>query len=232
MWIFTLGCTLCAQSISGMFKNGTDSLVFNGDRVTFSVSGFSGLSTTQVGSGTYEQVENFLIIQTDDYPGEKSRYERLDAAKNDTCMIRVAGSNGYSIQGILAEPNTSSRRNPAGRVTGSDGRIFLTDTDKIETIRVSGMGYHNVIIDYEPNSDYLVTLINNEVIENRTVVFQFEKVDDETLSLLLLTDDFDVSKKRDRELKNLEKRARRSNRIDKRFKKEYEPYARRAQATP
>ena len=95
---------------------------------------------------------------------------------------------------VLVEPNTSSRRNPAGRVTGSDGRIFLTDTDKIETIRVSGMGYHNAIIDYEPNSDYVVTLINNEVIENRTVIFQFEKWMMKSFSLLL-TDDLMFRKK-------------------------------------
>ena len=87
--ILMLGVSVAAQPINGTFKNGTDSLVFNGDKVAFSVSGFAGLSTTQVGTGTYEEVENFLLIHTGNYPGEKSRYEKLDASKTDTCVIRV-----------------------------------------------------------------------------------------------------------------------------------------------
>lgn len=218
---------MAAQPLSGTYKNGTDSLVFSGDRVIFSVSGFGGLSATQVGAGTYERVENFLLIHTDDYPGNKSSFEELEGTRVDTCEVRVVSLNNYPIQGILVEPNNSTRKEPGGRVTGGDGRIYLTDTDKTETITVSGMGYHNITLEYKPGSDYLVKLADNEIIEDMTVVFQFREVDDETLSLLLLTDDFDGSKRRDRELKSLQKRARKSNRIDKRFKKEYEPYVRR-----
>lgn len=228
--VLTLGLHGVAQPISGTYKNGTDSLVFNGERVIFSVSGFGGLSTTQAGEGTYERVEDFLMIHTTDYPGDKSSFEVQESTKSDTCVIRVMSLNNYAIQGVLVEPNNSSRKNPGGSVTGGDGRIYLTDTDKTESITVSGMGYNSITFDYQPGNDYLVRLAENDIIENQTVVFQFIEVDDETLSLLLLTDDFDTSKRKDRELKNLKKRARKSNRIDKRFKKEYEPYVRRAQA--
>ena len=62
------GITFAAQPLSGTFKNGSDSLVFNGEQVIFSVSGFGGLSTTQVGVGTYEKTGNFLMIHTSEYP--------------------------------------------------------------------------------------------------------------------------------------------------------------------
>ena len=223
------GITFAAQPLSGTFKNGSDSLVFNGEQVIFSVSGFGGLSTTQVGVGTYERVEDFLMIHTSEYPGRKSTFQELEGSRPDTCVVKVVGLSNYPIQGILVEPNNTSRKHPGGRVTGDDGRIHLTNTDKTQNITVSGMGYNTISFDYTPGSDYLVKLADNEIIENSTVVFRFNEIDDETVSILLLTDDFDAGKKRDSELTKLERRARKSNRIEKRFKREYEPYVRRTE---
>lgn len=220
---------MAAQPMSGTYINGSDSLVFNGDQVNFRVSGFGGLSTTQVGTGTYERVGGFLLVHTLDYPGKKASFQELDGSRSDTCVIKVVGMNNFPIQGILVEPDNVSRKEPGGQVTGNDGKINLTNTVKIKEITVSGMGYNTVVINYNHGHDYLVRLVDNEVIENKTVVFQFDEVDEETVSLLLLTDEFDASKKRDSELKKLERRARKNNRIEKRFKKVYEPYVRGTQ---
>ena len=228
--ILFVGIPLFAQSLSGTYKNGSDSLVFRGDQVIFSVSGFGGLSSTQVGMGSYELVDGFLLVHTTDYPGEKASFQELDGSRSDTCVVKVISSLNYPIQGILVEPDNVSRKVPGGQVTGSDGKVYLTHTEKVQAITVSGMGYNTVNIDYHPGRDYLVKLTDNEVIENKTVVFQFNEVDDETISIVLLTDQFDGGKKRESELKKLEKRARKNNRIDKRFKKEYEPYVPRTQA--
>mgnify|MGYP007061807482 CR=1 FL=1 len=209
---------MVAQPLSGTYKNGTDSLVFKGDQAIFHVSGFGGLSSAQAGAGSYERVNDFLLIHTAEYPGDKASFHELEGSRADTCVVKVVSLANYPIQGILVEPDNSFAKLPGGRVTGNDGRIYLTDTEKTQTITVSGMGV-----------DYLVKLADSEVIEDRTVVFRLQEVDDETLSILLLADDFDPGKKRDNELKKLEKRARRSNQIDKRFKKEYEPYVRRVQ---
>jgi hypothetical protein len=223
------GMSMVAQPLNGTYKNGSDSLVFKGDQAVFHVSGFGGLSSAQAGAGSYERVNDFLLIHTAEYPGDKASLQELEGSRADTCVVKVVSLANYPIQGILVEPDNSSAKLPGGRVTGNDGRIYLTDAGKTQTITVSGMGYNTVTIDYQPGVDYVVKLADSEVIEDRTVVFRLQEVDDETLSILLLADDFDPGKKRDNELKKLEKRARRSNQIDKRFKKEYEPYVRRVQ---
>ncbi|NLJ01707.1 MAG: hypothetical protein GX371_11260 [Bacteroidales bacterium] len=221
------GITFAAQPLSGTYKNGSDSLKFEGNQIVFRVSGFGGLSSSQAGAGTYELINDFLLVHTGDYPGNKSTFQELPGSRADTCVVKVVGLSNYPVEGILVEPDNSSTKLPAGRVTGNDGKIYLANTSKMKNITVSGMGYNTITIDYDTGIDYLVKLADDEIIENKTVVFRLKEVDDETLSILLLTDDFNAGKKRDNELNKLERAARRSNRIDKRFKKEYEPYVRR-----
>ncbi len=218
------GFLLTAQSIDGAYENGSDSLVFSDDYIVFSVSEFGGLSTTQVGEGTYEIVDDFLLIHTSDYSGDKSTYEELEGSKTDTCVVRVVGLNNFSLQGILVESKNSSNKTITAGVTGNDGRLLFLDDDKCAKMSTSTMGYNSIEFDYNSGKDYLIRLAENDVIENRTVVFRFEEVDDETISILLLTDNFDTNKNRENELKKLAKRARKNNRIDKRYKKKFEPY--------
>ncbi len=220
---------MVAQSLSGTYTNGTDSLIFNEDQVRFRVSGFGGLSSTQTGAGTYEREGNFLLVHTTGYPGAKATFQELNGSRDDTCVVKIVGLNNYPIQGILVEPDKVSRKEIGGKVTGNNGMIYLPNTGKLGTITVSGMGYNTVTIDYRPGFDYLVRLTDYEVIEDKTVVFEFKEIDDETLSVILLTTEFKSSKKIDNELKKLEKRARKNSLIDKRFKKEREPYVRQTQ---
>lgn len=86
------------------------------------------------------------------------------------------------------------------------------------------MGYNSIEFDFNAGNDYLVRLADNDVIEEKTAVFRFNEIDDETLSIILLTDNFNSDKKREAELNKLEKRARKKNLLDKRFKKEFEPF--------
>ena len=222
--ILLQGILLNAQSLDGTYENGSDSLVFNNDHIIFSVSEFGGLSTTQVGEGTYEIIDDFLLINTKEYSGDKSAYEEMDGSKTDTCVVRVVGLNNYAIQGVLVESKNSSNKTINAGVTGNDGRLLFLDDDKCVKFSTSAMGYNSIEFDYNSGKDYLIRLAENDVIENSTVVFRFEEIDDETVSILLLTDNFDTNKNRDRELKKLEKRARKNNRIDKRYKKKFEPY--------
>src|SRR5690554_5472769 len=166
------GMSMVAQSLSGTYKNGSDSLVFKEDKAIFHVSGFGGLSSAQAGAGSYERVGDFLLIHTAEYPGDKASFQELEGSRADTCVVRVVGLDNYPVQGILVEPDNSSAKLPGGRVTGNDGRIYLTDTEKTETITISGMGYNTITIDYQPGVDYLVKLADNEVIEDKTVVFR------------------------------------------------------------
>ena len=95
--------TLSAQTLSGTFKNGNDSISFSDDKVSFRITGFAGLSTVQVGEGSHEFVEDFMLVNTTDYSGPKSTYNAQNAANSDTCTIKVVSMNNYPVQGILVE---------------------------------------------------------------------------------------------------------------------------------
>lgn len=213
-----------AQTLNGTYKNGSDSLFFSDEFITFRISGFGGLSSTLVGEGTYEIVDNYLLVHTDEYSGKKSNFEELPGSRNDTCIVKVVAANNYPVQGILIESKNKSGKTIAAGVTGNDGIVFFTDIDKGVSISASAMGYNSIEFNNKAGSDYLVRLADNDVIEEKTAVFRFNEIDEETVSILLLTDDFNNEKKREDEIKKLEKKARKSNRIDKRYKKEFESF--------
>ena len=95
------GISLLAQPLSGTYRNGSDSLVFNGDRVIFRASGFGGLSSAQTGEGTYERLDDFLLIHTSEYPGDKATYQELNGSRSDTCVVKVVSLANYPIEGIF-----------------------------------------------------------------------------------------------------------------------------------
>lgn len=215
---------IVAQTLSGTYKSGADSLFFSNDHITFRISGFGGLSSAQVGEGTYEIFNNYIIVNTDEYSGMKSNFEELAGSKNDTCVVKVVTVNNYPIQGILIESKNKSGKTITAGVTGNDGKVYLTDNDKCIKIGASAMGYNSIVFENKAGSDYLIKLADNDVIEDMTAVFRFNEIDEETISLILLTDNFNNEKNREDELKKLEKRARKNNRLDKRYKKEFEPF--------
>lgn len=224
--ILLSGIPLFAQ-LDGTYKIGADSIVFSGEKVIFRISGFGGLSSAHVGEGKYELSDDYLFIHTSDYSGDKTTFELLDGSKKDTCVVHTVSSQNYAIQGILVESRTKSGKLISGKVTGNDGKIFFTPSNKITSISATSLGYNAVSFDYTPGKDYRIRLAQNDIIENKTAVFKINFIDQETLSLLMLTDDFNLNKDRDKELQKLEKRARKSNKLDKRLKKVYVPYNRR-----
>ncbi|MDD3510465.1 MAG: hypothetical protein PHW97_01035 [Fermentimonas sp.] len=218
--------TLSAQTLSGTFKNGNDSISFSDDKVSFRITGFAGLSTVQVGEGSHEFVEDFMLVNTTDYSGPKSTYNAQNAANSDTCTIKVVSMNNYPVQGILVESKNGSDKIIGASVTGADGKIVITDYEKISKMTFSAMGYHSITIDFSPGNDFVVKIAENDIIENSTVAFKFNKIDDETISLILLTDDLDISRNLSKELDKLNKKARKTNLIGKRFTKELSYYTR------
>jgi len=222
--ILLSGASLLAQRWEGTYKNGLDSITFSGNQVTFRITGFAGLSVAQVGEGSFEQAGDHLIIGTTDYSGSRSTFEALEGSRKDSCVVKVVGMQNYPVQSVLVESRSNARKLIEGKVTGSDGKIYLKETEKVGTLAVSAMGYHTIAFDYIPGKDFLVRLAENDIIENSTVVFRTKSSDEETISLLLLTDKFDAGNNRDKELQKLEKKARKSNLLDKRLKKVYVPY--------
>src|SRR5690554_3289229 len=94
------GITFAAQPLSGTYKNGSDSLKFEGNQIVFRVSGFGGLSSSQAGAGTYELIDDFLLVHTGDYPGNKSTFQELPGSRADTCVVKVVGLSNYPVEEI------------------------------------------------------------------------------------------------------------------------------------
>lgn len=224
--ILLWGIPLFAQ-LDGTYKIGADSIAFSGEKVTFRISGFGGLSSAHVGEGKYELSGDYLFIHTTDYSGDKTNFELLDGSKKDTCVVHTVSPQNYAVQGILVESRSKSGKLISGKVTGNDGKVFFTPCNKISSISATSLGYNSISFDYTPGKDYRIKLAENDIIENRTVVFKINFIDEETLSLLMLTDDFNTGRNRDKELQKLENRARKTNKLDKRLKKVYIPYNRR-----
>lgn len=218
------GIIINAQTLSGTYKNGSDSLFFLNNSVSFHISGFGGLSSAQVGEGTYEIVDNYMLIHTNEYSGMKSNLQELTASESDTCIVKVVELNNYPAEGILVESKNKSGKTIAAGVSGNDGKVYLTDNEKCVTINTSALGYNSISFNFNSGKDYLVRLASYDVIEEKTVVLRFNEIDEETISITLLTDNFNRDRKREDELKKLEKRARKNNRIDKRYKKEFEAF--------
>lgn len=218
--------SLSAQQTDATYKNGLDSLAFNDGKATFHITGFAGLSTAQVGEGSFEQIDHFLLIETTDYSGPKSAYQVVEGSRKDSCLVKVIGHN-YPLRNILVEACTNAGKILEGKVTGDDGQVYFRNNNKVGKITVSAMGYDAISVDYTPGKDYLITLAENEIIEHSTVVFSIRTVDDETISLLLLTDDFKEGKNRLTDLQKLEKKTRKRNLLEKRLKKVYVPYVRK-----
>lgn len=223
--ILSLG--LYAQQKEATYKNGTDSLAFNNDKVVFSITGFAGLSTTQAGEGSYEQIDNYLLIRTSDFSGPKSACQIVEGTVKDSCMVKVTGPDNYPLPQVLVEARSNSGKVLAGKVTGNDGIAWFNGTEKISEFTVSAMGYDAIAVNHTQGKNYLVSLIMNDIIENCTVVLGLRTVDDETISLLLLSDDFKEGKNLAADLQKLEKKVRKRNLLEKRLKKVYVPYTRK-----
>lgn len=225
--ILLSGTALFAQ-LDGTYKIGTDSIAFSGEKVTFRISGFGGLSSAHVGEGKYELSGDYLFIHTSDYSGDKTSFELLEGTKKDTCVVHAVSSQNYAVQGILVESRTKSGKLVSGKVTGNDGKVFFTPCNKIASISAICLGYNPISFNYTPGKDYQIRLAKNDIVENKTAVFKINFTDQETLSVLMLTDDFNLKKERDKELQKLEKKAQKSNKLDKRLKKVYVPYTRKS----
>ncbi|MDO5523636.1 MAG: hypothetical protein Q4G48_06265 [Bacteroidia bacterium] len=212
-----------SQNLEGNYKEGADSLSISGGKAVFNVSGFGALSTRMVGEGKYEYFDNFLLINTEEYSGQKTRFEPVNGSKKDSTVVRVVGLDNYAIRGALTEFLSESDKAIRVGVTDDRGRIIQPNDPKIRKIKVSNLGYQDIVFDAAPGKDFLVKLAGNNVIENQTVVFKINEEDEETISIILLSDDFDPGKDRTKSLDRLNKRAQKSNVLPKRLKKEYIP---------
>lgn len=215
------------QNPKGCYRNQSDSLLFENGEVIFSVSDFGALSTRMVGKGSCERIEDYLLINTKAYDGEKTTFNMFEGNNNDTLRVQVTSKQNYPINGAMVEFNSKSGKALKRMITDEEGRVYFLKNPKltknISNIQVSHLGHNAITLDFDNNSEYLVKLAKNHVLENQTVVFKIENEDVESISIQLLSDNFESKKDKLKELQSLDKKAQKRNRLGKIYKKEYEP---------
>jgi len=203
-----LPITLNAQDMNGTYKEGIDSITFTKNRVAFSVKGNDGLGVVFTGEGTYEMLDNYILINTDEYSGKKTRIEMKPSEKKDTIQVQIFDENGYSLKGIRAE-FLNKKNKPIGlSVTNEHGIVLYGANPKITGIKVVDLLYDKATFDFEEDTDYTVHLVKNRVLEDKTVVFKVIDKSDEKLTMKLLSTDFDKKNPSVSHLNKLDKKTK------------------------
>ena len=81
------------------------------------------------------------------------------------------------------------------------------------------MGFDDIEFDIQPNEDYHVKMSDQKSVENKTVVFRFREIDEETIGVMLLSTDFKQGKDLQKSLDKLYQSAFKKNFLEKRMKK-------------
>lgn len=229
--IVFLGCFLLfslsqfAQSLEGTYFEGNDVLKFENNRVFFDIDEMGSI-TNSIGEGTYTLVDDYMLVETDKFSGEKTVVQPLPASKKDTIVIKITNHTNYPLQGVLVESLNEKGKTLLSGTSGNDGRILFLPDAKMKKFRVFNMGFMGITFDYSSSSDFLVKMADRDVVENKTAVFKIDKVEDEVISVLLLTTDFNPGKNQQKALDKLNAKAVKRNYLPKRLKKEYVPYVR------
>ena len=200
--------TAFAQDMNGTYWEGTDSITFTNDRVAFSVKSNDGLGLVFVGEGTFEVLDDYFLIQTEEYKGIKTRVEMNPSEKKDTIQLQLFDEEGYSIKGVRAE-FLNKKNKPIGLgVTNENGIVLYKADPKITEIRVVDLLYDKATFDYKKDTDYTVHLVKNRILEDKTVVFKLIDKSDEKITMKLLSTDFNRKNPSVSHLERLDKKTK------------------------
>ncbi len=198
--------TLTAQEINGTYYEGPDSISFDDNRVKFSVRGNDALGVVFIGEGTYEILDDFVLINTAEYNGAKTKIETKPAVKNDTIQLQLFNENGYSIKGVRAE-FLNKKEHPIGLGISNENGIVLYKFDsKITGIRVADLLYDKATFNYVADTDYTIHLVKNRVLEDKIVIFKLVDKTDMRLTMKLLSTDFNKKNPSTSQLRKLDKK--------------------------
>jgi hypothetical protein len=216
--ILLTSLTIFAQNIEGSYRDGNDLLKFEGTRILFNMEEVGGLSN-HIGNGTYRQINNYIIVDTDEYNGEKTIVERLPQSRKDTISVTIADYHNNPLSGVLVESLSESGKLIMSATTRNDGRLLFLPNAKMKKFRIFEMGFDDIEFDIQPNEDYHVKMSDQKSVENKTVVFRLREIDEETIGVMLLSTDFKQGKDLQKSLDKLYQSALKKNFLEKRMKK-------------
>lgn len=200
--------TLNAQEINGTYFEGSDFLSFKDNRIKFNVRGNDALGIVYTGEGTYETIDDFIVVNTTTYNGAKTKIEARPSIKKDTIQLQFFDESGYSIKGVRTEFLNKKNKPINLKISDERGIVLYKQSPKITAIRVADLLYDKAIFEYELETDYTIHLVKNRVLENKTVIFKLVDETDTQLTVKLLSTDLKREDPSASQLKKLDKKTK------------------------
>jgi hypothetical protein len=208
--IITILCLISflswSQTFQGLYKENSDFISFTNDSVNFRIESNGGIIITEIGEGNYKIVDNFLLINTSDFKGQKS-VARKSFNKNDRFELHVINKQGKPMSGATILFLDQSDKRIAGVISDNQGFADYPLSARIKKIKIVFLGYDTIEFDCGQFNSFTIELVSDEIIEGQTVVFQIVNYDNMFLSLRLLTTDLG-SDQSTKELRKLLKRTK------------------------
>lgn len=197
---------LSAQDFTGIYHEGTDTISFDNNRVSFMIKSNDGLGMVFAGEGTYEMIDDFILINTEAYTGAKTKIEMKPSEKKDTIQIQYFDENGFSIRGVRTEFLNKSDKTISLDISDDNGIVYHKADPKIVSIKAIDLLYDKTKFDCVKDTDFTVYLMKKRVLEDKTVVFKLIDKTESQLTVKLLSTDFDKKNPSASHLQKLDKK--------------------------
>ncbi len=176
-----------SQNLAGLYKCQDLHINFHNDTAEFVIAGEGGVIFIYKGCGKYKVINDFLVIDTKEYCKEKSKYKKIEN-NSDTTTIKILDSdNDFDIENYASVTFIDRYRKELNYLrTNSDGIITVINDFNIDYFYVLAAGYEQIKVKYEPKIDYIFSMVDGEFIENETLAFHLDILDNHTFELYQL----------------------------------------------
>lgn len=192
-----------SQDLNGKrYITNEGNFTFNNDSVEFELIGNGCLVFPTKGLGTYEFLDEYLIINAKDYTGKRSDFF-TEKSLNDSIIFKVTDDKNVDLPGASIIFYNNKGKVINGVMTNNFGLATTLTNNSIRRIRVSSLGFADLNFEYKQGLNYSIKLISGRIIENKTIVLQVILMDKNDMKLKLLTTDFDNNRNKTKELRYL-----------------------------
>jgi len=190
------------QINNNVYKNDESYIEFKDNTFSFNLTINDCLTHAISGNGRYEILDSYLLFHTEEFLGKESSYEIINS-NNKLTSIQINDQFNNPMPYAVVELLNKNGKIIGEHLPSEMGFVVIKDIDSIDKIHIFSIGYMDVSLDYKKGAEYLTSLMFGKKVEYQTVVFQIKLIENNKISLILLSKKFKNYKKR--KLKALKK---------------------------
>jgi hypothetical protein len=187
-----------SQIGNGKYIENSDYFIFKSDSVAFKLKTGGGVVVDLRASGTYEVFDDFLLIKTTKLYNSKT-HNVIQKKSEDYVKVSVVDTENKPLSSASIIVFDSSEKQLTGGITDKNGMVLFEKMKSIDKIKVVFLGYESCTFKYSDNYEYKV-MLDNERIENQTVVFKINSISGNSIILTWLTSNFKIHRNKENEL--------------------------------